>query len=201
MALRAATPVRLTARQQAVLEAFRDLTAKLGEPPSVRDVAEKFKIQVSAMHRHLSMLAEKGLLELHDGSMRLPGAAVMPVPILGRVPAGPLHEAIEAPDGYVSCPAAWGRSRELFALRVRGDSMEGAGILNDDVVICAKADRAQDGEIVVAMVDGDVTVKRLGRAAGGPALLPANAKYKPIPLRGEVKLSGKVLGVFRDLES
>lgn len=189
----------MTARQQAVLEAFRQLTARLGEPPSVRDVAAQFKIQVSAMHRHLSMLAEKGYLELRNGSLRLPGAATIPVPILGRVPAGPLREAIEAPDGYVHCPASWGRSRELFALRVRGDSMEGAGILDEDVVICARADRARDGEIVIALVDGDATVKRLGRASGLPALLPANAKYRPIPLRGDVRLAGKVLGVFRDL--
>ncbi len=196
MASRAAP---LTARQQAVLEAFRQLTAKLGEPPSVRDVADHFRIQVSAMHRHLTMLADRGYLELRNGSMRLPGAAVIPVPILGRVPAGPVREAIEAADGYVHAPAAWGRGRELFALRVRGDSMEGAGILDEDVVICAKVDRARDGEIVVALLDGDATVKRLGRAGGGPALLPANAKYKPIPLRGDVRLAGRVLGVFRDL--
>lgn len=199
MSIRPPASASLTPRQQSVLEAFRQLTARLGEPPSVRDVAEHFKIQVSAMHRHLTTLATRGYLELRNGSLRLPGAAVLPVPILGRVPAGPLHEAIEAPEGYVHCPAGWGRGRALFALRVRGDSMDGAGILNDDIVICAKADRARDGEIVIALVDGEATVKRLGRLAGAPALLPANARYKPIALRGEATLAGKVLGVFRDL--
>jgi SOS-response transcriptional repressor LexA len=77
--------------------------------------------------------------------------------------------------------------------------MVDAGILDSDVVVVAKAGRARDGEVVVALLDGVATVKRLGRHQGAPALLPANMKYKPIMLKGEVRLAGRVLGVIRSL--
>ncbi len=200
--MRGMNPARgkpLTDRQRAVWEAFRLLTARRGLPPSVRDVAGHFRIQVSAAHRHLRTLVRRGYLEARGGVVRLPGAAGLPVPILGRVPAGTPREMPEAPEGYLPCPPEWGRGAELFALRVRGDSMEEAGILDGDTVVCAKAERARDGEIVIAVVDGEATVKRLGKAGGEPALIPANARYKPIAIRGEVRIAGRVLGVFRSL--
>jgi repressor LexA len=188
----------LTERQQHVLAAFRQLTAERGSPPSVRDVAARFRIQVSAMHRHLRALAGRGFLESQGGSLRLPGSAFVPVPVLGRVPAGVPREPLEAPEGYLPCPAEWGRGgRDLFALRIKGDSMTDAGILDGDHVVCARVERARDGEIVVALVEGEATVKRLGRAAGGPALLPANPRYKPVPIRGDARVIGRVVGVFR----
>jgi len=109
------------------------------------------------------------------------------------------REALEAPEGYLPCPAEWGRGRDLFALRVRGDSMTGAGILDGDTVVCAKVETARAGEIVVALVEGEATVKKLGRVAGSPALLAANSKYKPIVLRSDSRIVGRVLGVFRAL--
>jgi repressor LexA len=190
----------LTDRQREIWEAFRSLSVKYGVPPSVRDIARYFRIQVSAAHRHLRILVRKGFLEARGGNLRLPGGAVLSVPILGRVPAGPPAEAVEAPDGYVPCPAEWGSGgRELFALRVRGDSMVEAGILDADIVVVHHTDRAREGEIVVAIMDGAATVKRLGKHQGVPALLPANAKYRPIMLRGDVTLAGRVLGVIRSL--
>ena len=190
---------QLTRRQAAVLAAFRQLTAQRGIPPSVRAVATHFRMQVSAAHRHLRTLLRKGFLEERHGVLRLPGAAFLPVPILGRIQAGVPREAIEAPEGYLPCPAEWGRGRDLFALKVRGDSMTGAGILDGDTVVCARAETARSGEIVVALVDGEATVKRLGRAAGAPALLAANPRYRPIPLKGESRIAGRVLGVFREI--
>ena len=196
------TPSRgkpLTDRQRAVWEAFKLLTARRGLPPSVRDVASHFRIQVSATHRHLRTLVSRGYLEARGGVLRLPGASALPVPILGRVPAGTPREPLEAPEGYLPCPPEWGRGQDLFALRVHGDSMEDAGILDADLVVCAKTERARDGDIVIALVEGEATVKRLGKAGGEPALLPANAKYKPIALKGDSRIAGKVLGVFRSL--
>jgi len=190
----------LTARQREIWEAFRSLTLKFGAPPSVRDVARHFRIQVSAAHRHLIILSGKGWLESRGGGLRLPGGAALPVPLLGRVPAGSPAEAVEAPEGYVPCPAEWGAGgRELFALRVRGDSMIEAGILDSDIVVVHHTERARDGDIVVAILDGAATVKRLGKHQGAPALLPANPKYKPVILRGDVRLAGRVLGVVRSL--
>ncbi|MEK7474478.1 MAG: transcriptional repressor LexA [Candidatus Coatesbacteria bacterium] len=189
----------LTDRQHEVWEAFKLLTARRGLPPSVRDVAAHFRIQVSAAHRHLRLLVRRGWLEARGGVVRLPGSSGVPVPIMGRVPAGAPRETFEVPEGYLPCPPDWGRGQDLFALRVRGDSMTDAGILDQDVVVVAKTGHARDGEIVVALVDGEATVKRLGKSGGEPALLPANPKYKPIVLQGEVRIAGKVLGVFRSL--
>lgn len=192
----------LTPRQQAVVEAFRRLQRRLDRPPSVREVAAALDLAVSDTWRRLTVLVRKGFLESRDGEFRLPGgaaAAGVPVPILGRAPAGHPREPLEAPDGYVSAPAGWGRGRDLFALKVMGDSMDGAGILDGDVVVCARADAARDGEIVVALVGGESTIKRLGRAAGRAALLPENPRYRPIPLDAEARVTARVVGVIRAL--
>ncbi len=191
----------LTERQKAFWEAFKDLTGKQGSPPSVRDLARRFDIDVAVAYRHLKTLVRKGFLEASVRGFRLPGAAVIPVPVLGRVPAGSPQEPLPAPESYLPCPAEWGRARDLFALRVRGDSMTGLGVMDNDLVVCARGASVKEGNIIVAMVDGEATVKQLGKAQGRPALLPANSRYKPIPLRGGIRVTivGKVLGVFRSI--
>ncbi len=189
----------LTLRQQRVLEGFRALTARLGRPPAVREAAAHLDLAVSDTWRRLQVLVRKGFLESGEGEFRLPGPAAVPVPVLGRAPAGIPREPLEVPDGYVSAPATWGKQRDLFALTVTGDSMEGAGILDGDTVVCAKADTARDGQIVVALVDGESTIKRLGRDAGRVALLPANVKYKPIPVTADSRVVARVVGVIRAL--
>jgi repressor LexA len=189
----------LTERQEKVLEAFRILSSSQGRPPSVRDIAGHFRIQVSAAWRHLKVLSARGFLSSRNGFFSLPGSATVSVPILARVRAGIPQEAIEAPEGWLPCPASLGKGRELFALRVRGNSMSGAAILEDDLIICEQVKTAREGEIVVALLDGEATVKRLGRHGGAPALLPANPAFKPIPLKGDARITGRVLGVFRTL--
>ena len=189
----------LTPRQREVAEAFRKLTAKLGRPPGVREFAQSLGLAVSDTWRRLTVLVTKGFLEKHDGEFRLPGLDALPVPILGRAPAGSPREALEVPDGYVAAPAAWGKHKDLFALKVTGDSMEGAGILDGDTVVCAKADTAKDGQIVVATVHGEATIKRLGKLNGKNVLLPENRKYQPIPLDEESRITAKVVGVIRAL--
>ena len=190
----------LTERQRKILEVFRSMTGANGRPPSVRDIARHFRIQVSAVWRHLDTLRKKGWLSARNGFFSLPGSASVSVPILARVPAGSPREAIEAPEGWLPFRASEARGRELFAVRVRGDSMTGAAILDDDLLVCERVQTAREGEIVVALLDGDATVKRLGRHSGAPALLPANPAYKPILLRGEVRIAGRVMGVFRTLK-
>ena len=190
----------LTERQRHFLEAFRSLSSSRGRPPSVRDLAGHFRIQVSAAYRHLKALSSRGFLESRDGFFSLPGSATVSVPILARVRAGVPQEALEAPEGWLACPAEMGRGRNLFALRVRGNSMSGAAILDDDLIVCESVKTAREGEIVVALLEGEATVKRLGRHGGAPALLPANPAFKPILLKGDAWLTGRVLGVFRTIK-
>jgi len=133
------------------------------------------------------------------GKRRAAGPPV-PVPILGRVQAGRLTEAFEAPDGHLPV-ADRPADEELFALAVRGESMTGAGILPGDLVVVRRQDRADDGAIVVAVVDGEATVKRLRRRRGRVELHAENPAFAPIvPGRGEeLRILGQVVEVRRRL--
>jgi repressor LexA len=141
-----------------------------GDPPTVREVQAAFGFRaVESARAHLTALVEAGLLVQETGrsrGWRLPshgrgGGASRPVmvPVLGRVQAGALTTALEEPEGRVAATPVPGA--ELFALRVRGDSMRGAGILDGDLVIVRRQETAEDGEIVVALVGEEATVKRL----------------------------------------
>ena len=123
----------------------------------------------------------------------------MQVPVLGTVQAGRLHEAIENPDGWVLVESRH-KPDELFALRVRGDSMIEAGILPDDLVIVRRGPVQQKGTIVVALVGDEATVKRLGARRGKVVLEPANPRYEPIVLDpAGVRVLGRVVEVRRQL--
>ena len=155
---------------------------------------------------HLDGLVEDGRLKKEPKvarGFRLPGRGEAPtvmVPLLGRVPAGPLDLAIEDFEGHL--PVQTRRAPgELFSLRVRGDSMKDAGILDGDVVVVRRQPRADVGDIVVAMVGDEATVKRFRVRRGRIELHPANDAYQPIvPEPGDVKILGKVVEVRRVLE-
>ena len=121
------------------------------------------------------------------------------VPILGTVPAGKPIEAIEDNQGSLSVPAKW--SGELFALKVKGESMIEAGIMDGDYVVIKKQPHAENGDIVVAMIDGEATLKYLERKHGRIRLLPANPRFQPIELNSgrENVIQGKVVSVQRFL--
>lgn len=183
-----------------------------GAPPTVREVQAHCGFRaVQSARQHLEALVAAGLLTKEPGrarGYRLPpvgpeGGPVGPVrlvPRLGRVQAGALSEAIEDPDGYVPMAADEDQG-EMFALTVRGESMIGAGILPDDLVIVRRQDIARDGEIVVAMVRDEATVKRLRLRAGRLELHPENAAFAPIVLHAgaEVRILGRVVEVRRRL--
>jgi len=178
-----------------------------GRPPTVREVMEAFGFRSPQTAReHLDGLVEEGRLKKEPKvarGFRLPGRGEAPtvmVPLLGRVPAGPLELAIEDLEGHL--PVQTRRlPGELFSLRVRGDSMKDAGILDGDIVIVRRQARADSGEIVVAMVGDDATVKRFRIKRGRVELHPANDAYQPIvPEPGDVKILGKVVEVRRVLE-
>jgi repressor LexA len=155
---------------------------------------------------HLDALVEDGRLKKQPGvarGFRLPGRGEAPtvmVPLLGRVPAGPLDAAIEDLEGHL--PVQTRRAPgELFSLRVRGNSMKDAGILDGDIVVVRRQPRAESGDVVVALVGDEATVKRLHLKRGRIELHPANDAYEPIvPESCDVKILGKVVEVRRVLE-
>ncbi len=191
-----------------VLEFVRE-RALAGVPPTIREVQAHLGFSaVQSARQHLEALVAEGKLVKAAGRARgyrlppeqMPAAPPRPVPILGRVEAGRLSEAFEAPDGWlpvVDRPA----DETLFALTVRGESMIGAGILPGDVVLVRRQERAADGAIVVALVAGEATVKRLRLRRGRVELHAANPAFAPIlPERGaELQILGQVVEVRRRL--
>lgn len=177
-----------------------------GRPPTVREVQRHFGFQaVESARRHLAALVAAGRLVQEEGKARgyrLPGPGTGPkvlVPLIGRVAAGGLHEAIEDPQGYLPIESRR-PADELLALNVEGESMVGAGILPGDVVIVRRQPTAEPGEIVVALVDGEATVKRLVRRREQWVLMPENPAYTPIvPPQRDLRIIGKVVEVRRYL--
>ena len=199
-----------TPRGQTRKKVFRFVRQRLrqGRPPTVREVqgALGFKAVESA-RAHLEGLVAEGLLKKEPGKARgyrlaAPerGQTALLVPLLGRVQAGALTTALEEPEGFVPVHTRL-PEEDLFALRVRGESMRGAGILPGDIVIVRQQPQASSGDIVVALVGDEATVKRLHLGVGRVELRPDNPAFAPIEVRpDELTLLGKVVEVRRHLE-
>ena len=180
-----------------------------GDPPTVRDVQAAAGLKaVESARRHLERLVEEGRLGKLPGRARgycLPEgeaapAALMRIPLLGQVQAGALTTALEQPEGYISVERRAGAS-ELFALRVRGESMRDAGIFPGDVVVVRRQPSAESGEIVVALVDDEATVKVLRRRGRRLVLDPANPAFAPIePPPEALQILGRVVELRRRLD-
>ncbi len=189
---------------------FRFVRERLlgGFPPTVREVQAAFGFHSPQTAReHLQGLVEGGRLIKEPGKARgyrLParmGAPPVLVPLLGRVPAGPLDAAIEDLEGYVPVEAGQRTSGEMFGLRVRGESMKGAGILPGDIVVVRRQSRAETGDIVVALVGDEATIKRFRLRRSRVELHPENSSFEPIvPDPKDLRLLGKVVEVRRYLE-
>jgi len=178
-----------------------------GLPPTVREVQQAFHFRsVQTAREHLESLVGEGRLSKEKGKARgyrLPAAAHLPtvlVPLLGRVPAGPLDAAVEELEGYLPIQTRQAPG-ELFGLRVHGESMSGAGIFPGDVVVVRRQPRANSGEIVVALVGDEATVKRLRVRRDRVELQPDNPAFDPIvPDPDQFRLLGKVIEVRRYLD-
>ncbi len=190
----------LNEKQQKVL-AFLQERAQDGLPPTVREICAAAGIKsTSTVHAYLKVLEDNGYISRQSGlnrAIRLPGESVARVPLLGRVTAGQPILAVEEVEDYVPYSGGGYHAGDLFALRVYGTSMINAGILDGDVVIVQKTPVAQNGEIVVALVGDEATVKRFYKEDGHYRLQPENDAFEPIIVQ-EVSILGKVISLLRN---
>lgn len=171
-------------------------------PPTVREICRDLNIKsTSTVHKYIGQLVDEGYLQKIDGqnrTLRLPTSPSANVPVIGTVTAGIPITAVENIDGYVTYTGYSGDPKNLFALHVRGDSMINAGILDGDIVIVRRTPVAENGQIVVALIDNEeATVKRFYKENGHFRLQPENDDYEPIILT-EVAILGKVIASIRE---
>ena len=209
----------LTKRQQEIFEFIKRYSAQNGYPPTVRDIGKAVGLASSStVHAHLANLEKLGVLrrdpskpraiELFDRVGKDVGTVVesavqsvkgivrQGIPLVGQVAAGSPVLAEENVEDYIQVPSIAGGDEGEYVLRVRGDSMKDAGILPGDYVVVRKQETAEDGEIIVALVGEEATVKRFFRESDHIRLQPENDAMEPIRSK-EVQILGRVVGVFR----
>ena len=192
---------QLSKKEKEILEYMID-RAESGVPPSVREICAALGYKsTSTAHKYLTLLEEKGYLEKQSGknrSIKLRGEGFVQVPLLGTVAAGQPILAMEQIEDYIPIKTNYS-SKDLFALRVKGESMVEAGILNGDIIIARQTPSAMDGEIVVALIEDEATVKRFFKEKNRFRLQPENSAMEPI-YTDHVAILGKVISVFRSYE-
>lgn len=204
----------LTKMQKDIYEFIKREIRSSGYPPSVREICKAVGLSSSStVHSHLRSLQSKGMIEMDQSKSRairvierhLQSVAASPeselqktisVPLLGRVAAGEPLFAEQNIDHYIDVPEEMMRGKEVFALEVKGDSMLGAGILPGDTIIVSSQQTANNGEIVVALLEDEVTVKRFYKEKDYVVLKPDNKQYAPIISR-HVQIIGKIIGLLR----
>jgi repressor LexA len=203
--------VDLTKRQQEIFEFIKRYSSRHGYPPTVRDIGKAVGLASSStVHAHLANLEKIGLLrrdptkpraiELLDRAVGGVRSIVRPpgLPLVGQVAAGQPILAEENVEDYVQTPAVVGGEEGEYLLRVRGESMKDVGIIEGDLVVVRPQETASDGEIVVALVGEEATVKRFFQESDHIRLQPENAAMEPIRTR-EVRILGKVVGLMRSM--
>jgi len=199
----------VSARQRRILDFIKETVQGRGYPPTVREIGEAVGLNSSSsVHAQLANLERRGLLRRDPTKPRAmelqgPGAPTgraISVPVVGRISAGTPVLADENVEEYLPLPTDYAGDTDSFALRVTGDSMVGAGILDGDMVVVRRQDDAREGDIVAALVSGpaedEATVKRFHRSGDGVQLVPANPAYEPIDLTAG-RVLGKVVAVLR----
>jgi repressor LexA len=199
----------ITSRQQRILDVIGRTVRERGYPPTVREIGEAVGLtSSSSVHAQLANLERKGLLRKDPTKPRAMTLADehraegVPVPVLGRIAAGEPVLAEEHVEDRILVPAQFVRGQGHFALRVSGESMVGAGILDGDVVVVRSQASASDGDIVAALLPGpaedEATVKRLGHDGPRVMLIPENPGFEPLEL-ADGRILGKVVAVLRRL--
>lgn len=196
----------LTARQQEILDLIRDHIENTGYPPTRAEIADKLGFKsANAAEEHLKALARKGAIEMVAGAsrgIRLPEQQNQGIPIVGRVAAGNPILAEEHIEDYCNIPANFFHPRVDYFLQVRGDSMKDVGIMNGDLLAVHRTQQVSNGQIVVARIDDEVTVKRYkkGRSPHQFTLLPENPDFEPIEVDAREQgfnIEGISVGVIR----
>jgi repressor LexA len=198
--------VDLTKRQKEIFDFIRNYASKTGYPPTVREIGKAVGLHSSStVHAHLANLEKVGLLRRDPTKPRaielLVGRAkravqASSVPVVGEVAAGEPVLAEENIEEYLELPSVIGGDEGDFILQVKGDSMKDAGIIDGDFVVVQQSSSARNGQIVVALLEDEATVKRFFREKDRVRLQPANKEYKPIRTR-DAQVVGRVVGVFR----
>lgn len=198
---------KITDKQREILEYIKEMILKKGYPPAVREICEAVHLKsTSSVHSHLESLEKNGYIrrdptkprtiEILDDDFALTRRELVNVPVIGTVAAGVPILAEQNIEDYLPIPAEILPNKEVFMLKVKGNSMIEAGIYNGDKVIVAKQPNAENGDKVVALVDDSVTVKTFYKENGHFRLQPENSSMDPIIL-DQVEILGKVIGLFR----
>jgi repressor LexA len=206
------SPYELTTEQYRVVSYIQTYRAQNGFPPTVREIATALGYKSpNNVRQHLRLIEQKGFIRLLPGKAR--GIEISAtfaaedfgeevdegVPLIGSVAAGKPITAIENVDSYVTLDRSIFKGEGLFALRIKGDSMSGMGILSGDIVVVRKKSQAEHGEVVVVVIDGDATLKRFIKEEGTVKLRAENPSYEDIVLDpgSSIQVAGKLVGVIR----
>ena len=200
---------KISSKQREILEYIKQEILNKGYPPAVREICEAVHLKsTSSVHSHLETLEKNGYIrrdptkpraiEIIDDNFNLTRRGVVNVPIIGQVAAGQPLLAVENIENYFSIPTEFMPNAETFMLKVKGDSLINAGIFNGDKILVQKQSDAQNGDIVVALVDDSATVKTFYKEDGHFRLQPENDTMDPI-IVNECSILGKVFGIMRFL--
>lgn len=199
---------KISKKQQEILDYIKNEILNRGFPPAVREICEAVNLKsTSSVHSHLEALEKNGYIrrdatkpraiEIIDDNFNLVRREVVNVPLIGTVAAGQPVLAVENIENYFPVPAEYMPNEQTFMLRVKGDSMINAGIFDGDQVLVKQQPTADNGDIVVALVEDCATVKTFYKEKGYYRLQPENDNLDPIIIHGDLQILGKVFGVFR----
>ena len=199
---------KISPKQAEILEYIKNEIINRGFPPTVRDICDAVNLKsTSSVHSHLETLERNGYIrrdptkpraiEIVDDNFNLTRRELVNVPVVGRVAAGEPILAVENVENYFPIPAEFMPNSQTFMLSVKGESMVNAGILDGDQILVQQQSTAENGEIVVALIDDSATVKTFYKEDGYYRLQPENDAMEPIIVKGELQILGKVIGVFR----
>ena len=199
---------KISPKQTEILEYIKSEIINLGFPPAVREICEAVNMKsTSSVHSHLETLERNGYIrrdptkpraiEIVDDNFNLTRRELVNVPVVGRVAAGEPILAVENVENYFPIPAEFMPNSQTFMLNVKGESMINAGILDGDQILVQQQSTAENGDIVVALIDDSATVKTFYKEDGYYRLQPENDTMEPIIVKDDLKILGKVIGVFR----
>ncbi len=200
----------LTKRQEEILGLIAEYLREKGYPPSYQELADRLNVRSKfAILKHINALVQKGYLEKDSSARALrivdpryqpKNAHEIEIPLIGRVAAGSPVLAEQNVERYIPVPRALIKTEgRYFALKVRGDSMINAGIFENDLIVVNSTNQAKNRDIVVALVDNEVTVKRLMYEGNKPYLKAENPEYSDIYPQGDWSIQGKVVGLIREI--